>query len=171
MQYLKHTSALIIGVSFWSASPAVNAQSGAFVDPAAIDKAVLEFTGKPIGAAGGARTPVDRRLRLASCFSPLRLVLFGRRQDSIQVSCPDAGGWRIFVALTRAAAAPAAKALIAKGDRVTIAVEGRGFSVVQSGKALEAGGVGDWIKIAPPGKSETIRARVERPGRVVIPIE
>src|SRR6478609_6219167 len=47
------------------------ALAAGFADPAAIDRAVAAFTGAPIGTPGGARTPVDRRLRLAACNAGL----------------------------------------------------------------------------------------------------
>jgi flagella basal body P-ring formation protein FlgA len=146
------------------------AQNTPFIDPVSIEQAVAQFTGAVTGSAGGARGQIDRRLRLTRCTSPLDLRLYGTRQDSVAVSCPDPSGWRIFVPLVKAAAAPAAQELVGRGDIVSIAIEGRGFSVAQSGEALEGGAAGDWIRVKPPGKSEAIRARVERPGKVVIPM-
>ena len=152
-------------------SPALaTGQVAHFMDLALIDQAVVDFTGANIGAIGGARAPVDRRLRLSSCSTPRALIFYGRKQDSLQVSCPDAGSWSIFVTLTKAASAPKTQTLVAKGDRVSIAIEGRGFSVLQTGQALEGGAEGEWIRVVLPENGETIRARVERPGRVVIPL-
>lgn len=151
----------------------LNAQSAQFTDPAAIDREVERFTGAARGTPGGARAPVDRRLRLTRCGSYLSLSLYGAREDSVQVSCPDGAGWRIFVPLAKASATAAAaqsQQMVARGDRVSIAIEGRGFSIVQSGEAVEGGAAGDWIRVQPPGKTETVRARIERPGRVVIPL-
>lgn len=146
------------------------AQSQQFTDPGSIDQAVARFTGAATGDAGGARSQIDRRLRLARCRSPLDLELYGTRQDSVAVSCPDPAGWRIFVPLMKATLAAATRELIGRGDIVSIAIEGRGFSVAQTGEALEGGAAGDWIRVKPPGKTEAIRARVERPGKVVIPM-
>jgi flagella basal body P-ring formation protein FlgA len=50
-----------------------------------------------------------------------------------------------------------------------IAVRGRGFSVQQPGEAVEGGAVGDWIFVRTAPKAEALRARIERPGLVVIP--
>lgn len=146
------------------------AQNQEFTDPGSIDQAVARFTGAATGDAGGARSQIDRRLRLARCRSPLDLQLYGTRQDSVAVSCPDPAGWRIFVPLAKAAPAAATRELIGRGDIVSIAIEGRGFSVAQAGEALESGSAGDWIRVKPPGKAEAIRAKVERPGKVVIPM-
>lgn len=155
------------------AMPALAEGSGAFIDPAQIDRAVEQFTGAPIGVAGGAARPVDRRLRLAQCRSPLALGWHGTRQDAVRVECPDSGSWRIFVAIGGGGTAgPAARMapLVARGDAVSIVVRGPGFSVTQSGEALETGAQGEWIRVRPPGGSEPLRAQVARPGQVVIPL-
>ena len=148
-----------------SASPAL---AQAIVDPAAIDRAVAEFTGAPVGAAGGAALPVDRRLRLAACTSPLALGLYGQRHDAVLVQCPTAG-WRLYVPLKADPAAPAAAPAIMRGDAVTISLGGEGFAVSQPGEAMEAGPVGGWIKVRTQATGGTpLRARVIRPGLVGI---
>jgi flagella basal body P-ring formation protein FlgA len=155
------------------AAPASAQIAAGFVDPAEIDRAVERFTGAPIGVAGGAALPVDRRLRLAQCRAPLTLGWHGTRQNTVKVECPDQGSWRIFVALSNAgSAAPAQRAerLVARGDAVSIIVRGPGFSVTQTGEAMEAGGQGEWIRVKPPGSAEPLRARIERPGLVTIPL-
>ena len=58
--------------------------------------------------------------------------------------------------------------IVARGDLVSIVVEGPGFMVQQSGEAMEAGAQGEWIRVRPSGTRETLRARIEEPGRVVI---
>ncbi len=148
------------------ASPAL-AQS-AVADLAEIDRAVARFTGAPIGAPGGAAMPVDRRLRLAPCRAPLALGWYGPRRDTVEVSCPVAGGWRLYVPLAGVAQSAAAP-LVARGDAVTITVSGEGFAVSQPGEALEAGGEGEWIKVRGVNpKAPVLRARVLRPGLVGI---
>lgn len=156
------------------ATPAL-AQNG-FADHAAIDAAVERFTGAPAGVPGGAQTPVDRRMRLARCSTDLALGYHGNRFDTLSVSCPDRGSWRIFVALnvsgaaisTNGTRAVAAVEIIARGDLVSIVVEGPGFAVQQAGEALEGGAAGEWIRVRPSGTRETLRARVEEPGRVIV---
>lgn len=172
------TSCLAAGLACaFAASPAaLMAQSGAFTDLAAIDAQVQAFAGAPIGSDGGARGPVDRRLRLALCAAPLSLSWHGRRQDMVKVECGDGGGWRVFVpmlASTSAAVAaqPAVSAAsVERGQIITIALVGRGFTVTQQGEALEDGPVGAWIRVRPEGQRESVRARVDNPGRVVIPM-
>ncbi len=153
------------------AAPAIAASP---MDLAAIDRAVAQFTGAQVGQPGGAKLPVDRRLRLAACRSPLDLKWFGRNQRSVQVSCPSAG-WRIFVAVDAAPTvagrlSPQAEAPIVKrGESVSILVRGKGFTLTRQGSALEEGAEGQWIEVRPVGeKRKTLRAIVLRPGRVGI---
>lgn len=158
-----------------AAAPAAHAASGDFTDLGAIDRAVAQFTGAPIGVPGGAARPVDRRLRLEPCASPFALAWHGSRRDTVRVECPDAGGWRIFIPVAGAVAGPAGRpvrneAVVARGDMISVAVRGRSFTVMQTGEAMEKGAVGDWIRIKPEGDGEPVRAKVERPGLAVIPV-
>ncbi|MGB3470218.1 MAG: flagella basal body P-ring formation protein FlgA [Erythrobacter sp.] len=168
------------------ASP--NSAQTAIIDPAEIDLAVQAFTGAGIGETGGARAPSDRRLRLASCAQPLSTAWHGVRQSAVRVECRStisgAGPWKIFVA-TRPAAGPAngsaarasntggermaAGPVIKRGDPITVLVRGRGFSVQQSGEAMENGAIGEWIGIRTARNAKPVRARIERPGLAVIP--
>jgi flagellar basal body P-ring formation protein FlgA len=142
--------------------------------PAEIDRAITQFTGALPGEPGGARAPADPRLRLAACAAPLALDWHTAQRSSVKVECTAGPSpWRIFVAVMPPAAqgfadragAPAVK----RGDAVTIMVRGRGFSVQQPGEASEAGAVGEWIFVRTARKAEPLRARIERPGLVVIP--
>ncbi len=154
--------------------PTAAAQGRGFHDLVAIDAAIAAFTGAGIGVPGGANLPVDRRMRLAPCYSPLALSWYGNRQDNVLVQCPDVGGWRLFVAVSgnaRQGAAPMAPPAVARGEAVTIAVAGEGFSVTQSGEAMEAGAVGAWIRVRTSAKATPIRAQISRPGLVVVPVE
>ena len=147
------------------ASPALGQ---GIVDPAAIDRAVADFTGASLGTPGGAALAVDRRLRLAACTVPLTLGLYGQRHDAVLVQCPTAG-WRLYIPLKADPAAPALAPAIMRGDAVTIALGGEGFAVSQPGEALEAGPVGGWIKVRTLATGGTpLRARVIRPGLVGI---
>ncbi|MFM5924013.1 MAG: flagella basal body P-ring formation protein FlgA [Novosphingobium sp.] len=150
-----------------AASPAC-AQSP-LADLAAIDRAVEAFTGLPQGAPGGAALPVDRRLRLAACRQPLALTWYGIRRDTVQVSCPAAGGWKLFVPLAANAPGAPAAPIVMRGDAVSITVAGDGFAVSQPGEALEGGAAGEWIKVRGAGAgAPVLRARVLRPGVVGI---
>lgn len=148
------------------------AQASGLTDPAAIDRAVIAFTGAAIGQPGGARMAADPRLRLAACAAPLAISWHNPARSAVRVECPGPASWRIFVAINAAAGSSAsqrAEPAIKRGDALTIAVRGRGFSVQQSGEAMDSGTVGDWIFVRTARKAEPIRARIERPGLVIVP--
>lgn len=147
------------------------AAAAPFADLAAIDRQVAQFTGAPVGAEGGAQLPLDRRLRLRPCMAPLALSWRGARRDTVVAECPEAGGWRLFVPVRAGAQASSAPSAINRGDAVTIAVTGGGFSVSQPGEALEGGPVGGWIRVrGVNGKGQQMRAQVLRPGLVGVPL-
>lgn len=159
----------LIALAAAIAAPAA-AQSQGQADLAQIDRLVEGFTGQPVGTTGGARAPVDRRLRLAACAAPLALDWYGTPGKTVAVSCEGAGGWRIYVnILAPTQAAKSSAPVIARGETVTIAVRGRGFTVQRQGEAMEAGAEGDWIKVRTAPDAPPVRARIERPGLVVIP--
>lgn len=143
---------------------------GGITDPAEIDRAVIDFTGAEIGDVGGARMPADRRLRLAACAGPLDLSWYGRNRSSVAVSCPGPQSWRIYISTNAPQAQAAAERAVERGDPITVVVRGRGFSVQQSGEAMEHGAVGDWIAIRTERQGDPVRARIERPGLAIIPV-
>lgn len=154
---------------------AAPAQAQTVNDLAQIDRAVEAFTGAPIGAPGGAQQPVDRRLHLTRCAAPPALSWYGSRRDTVLVRCPDPGSWRIFVPLSAGATLEQAAPAVLRGEAVTIAVSGEGFSVAQAGEALEPGPVGAWIRVrtaqgGTQANAPAIRARVVRPGLVNVDI-
>ncbi|GAB5348424.1 flagella basal body P-ring formation protein FlgA [Alteriqipengyuania sp. 357] len=170
---LKFSALLALGLGALAA-PA-NANAGAPMDPAEIDRAVMQFTGAPIGHPGGARLPVDRRMRLNPCGVPLQLEWYGKHRDSVQVLCPDAG-WRIYVAVAQAPQ-PAEQAepgtgeiVVSRGETVSIIVAGGGFSLSRQAVALEEGAIGSWIKVRPTQdrKADPVSAQVVRPGQVAV---
>ena len=153
------------------AGPPLQAAPLAATNLALIDNAVAAFTGQPIGVPGGAAQPVDRRLRLAACSAPFALAWHGTAQTSVLVSCPDAGGWRVFVPVVQARQEAPAAVAVAKGEGVTITVAGDGFSVSQPGEAMDAGAVGTWIRVRTTAKADPVRARIVRPGLVELPMD
>ena len=166
------TAVLLVSLPLFAA--AANAQSGNvlpdnFTDPADIDEAVTDFTGVPIGEIGGARVPADRRLRLARCEVPLNVDWFGQTRSTLQVTCEGSESWRIFVATRPTPQTAQAAPIVTRGDPITIAVRGRGFTVQQIGEAMENGGVGDWIAIRTEREAAPIRAQIESAGIAVIP--
>lgn len=143
------------------------AAAAEFADPAEIDRAVAQFTGVDVGAPGGARSPVDRRLRLGRCAAPFALDWYGKGRDTVLVRCPDAGGWRIFVPLASGGSQQAGPDAVGRGEMVTISIHGRGFTLSRQGEALEGGAVGEWIRVrAVDKKADPLRAQVIRPGVV-----
>lgn len=151
-------------------SPDAQAQSRS-IDPGAIDRAVVAFTGAAIGQPGGPRVASDPRLQLAACDTPLDVNWHNPARMAVQVACAGPKPWRIFVAIAGVNAGQAAPAapVVKRGDALTIVVRGRGFSVQQPGEAMESGAVGDWIVVRTSRKAEPLRARIERPGLAVIP--
>jgi flagella basal body P-ring formation protein FlgA len=154
------------------------AASGGYADLDTIDREVAGFTGAEIGQSGGALTPVDRRLRLAPCGSPLALTWRTQNHESVVVQCGDPGSWRLFVPVKREpqlqGQASGGMPVINRGDGISIAVNGDGFSVAQPGEAMEAGAVGSWIRVRPINAkpdAEPMRAQVVRPGLVSLPLE
>lgn len=151
------------------------AAAGGYADLNAIDREVAGFTGAEIGQNGGAATPVDRRLRLRPCGSSLTLSWRTGTHDSVVVQCQDPGSWRLFVPVRKPvqAAGASAEPVITRGDAVSIAVTGEGFTVAQPGEAMEGGAIGAWIRVravnAKPGV-EPMRAQVVRPGLVSLPL-
>lgn len=171
---MRSAFAFITALATCASASAASAQAG-FYDLANVDRAVASFTGAGIGQPGGAALPVDRRMRLANCFGALVVSWYGTRQDNVLVQCPDPGGWRLFVAVagnnSRQGAAAAEPPAVARGEALTISVQGDGFTVSQSGEAMEAGPVGAWIRVKTSVKATPIRARIARPGLVVVPID
>ena len=125
-----------------------------------------------VGQPGGAKLPVDRRLRLSACESPLDLQWFGRDQRSVKVACPDAG-WRIYVAVDGARGNQSleqyGEPIVKRGENVSILVRGKGFILTRQGAAAEDGAQGEWIKVRVDGEgTDTLSAVVLRPGQVGI---
>lgn len=152
----------------------VAVDAAAFADLAAIDREVAAFTGNAQGQPGGAVLPVDRRLRLTACASPLVVGWHTTRHESVLVQCPDAMGWRVFVPVMSVQGAPAAAPAVMRGEAVTVSVQGDGFTVSQPGEAIEPGAVGAWIRVrmvkSGSAQGEAMRAQIVRPGLVQVPM-
>lgn len=152
---------------------AAGAVAGGFADLDSIDREVAGFTGAEIGQSGGALSPVDRRLRLRPCGSPLALSWRTQMHESVVVQCGDPGSWRLFVPVKRVAAEMGGAPVINRGDAISIAVTGDGFTVAQPGEAMEGGAVGAWIRVRPINakpNAEPMRAQVVRPGLTQLPL-
>lgn len=158
-----------------AAAPAL--AQATLADPAALDRVVEQFTGQPLGQPGGARAPVDRRMRLRACPAGPQASWHGAPGRTVVVACPEPGGWRVFVNLIPAGLAAsgvdapvAPRATIKRGESLTVAVTGRGFAIRRPAEALEAGAVGDWIAVRTTRDGEPLRARIVQPGLAEIPL-
>jgi flagella basal body P-ring formation protein FlgA len=163
---------LAAGLTYLWPHDAHAANMSPFADLAAIDAQVASFTGHATGQSGGASMPVDRRLRINACRSPVAVSWRAGRRDSVLVECPDPGSWRLFVPVRQAEAGAAGAVAIARGESVNIAVVGEGFSVSQAGEAMDSGSIGDWIRVRGlkngTAQGEPMRAQITRPGTVEV---
>jgi flagella basal body P-ring formation protein FlgA len=160
--------------------------AAAWQDTATLDRAVASFAGQPAGAEGGARTPVDPRLRLAAC-PMIALSWRTPAQDAVVVSCtgPD---WRIFVPVRRAAPVapvapvaptpgavgrvlPVARAepVIRRGDPVVIEADTEGFSVTRSGTAMADAAPGQHFAVRIDDQPRPVQAVAIEAGRAGLP--
>jgi flagellar basal body P-ring formation protein FlgA len=161
-----------------AATPAL-AQS--FQSTTLLDKAVAGFTGRGIGEDGGARTPIDSRLKLAAC--PMVTMNWrSAAHDSVVVACPDPE-WRIYVPIRIAAPAivppspltpppPAAAKpviVIKRGDPVSITAGDSGFSVTRDGIAVNDAAAGARVLIKVTDGKPPIQAIAVEPGKAMIP--
>jgi flagella basal body P-ring formation protein FlgA len=111
--------------------------------------------------------PVDRRLRLAQCPASLVLEWYGRGRDTVLGALSRSERLAaVRPAELRESEQGGAEA-ISRGDMVTISVHGAGFTLSRQGEALEAGAVGEWIRVRPSDKrGDALRAQILRPGVV-----
>ena len=159
------------------------ALAAGFQDTAGLDRAVMAFTGRPIGAEGGARTPVDPRLRLATCPT-IAMSWRTEAHDAVVITCsgPD---WRIFVPVLKpvaavtvrpttvaaVAAAPAAKAeiVIKRGDPVMIEAGSAGFSISRQGIAMGDAAAGARFMVKVEDTRTPVQAVAIEAGRATLP--
>lgn len=159
---------------------AAPAAASDFQSTAMLDTIVAQFTGKRLGEQGGARAPVDTRLKLAACAAP-QLEWRTDAKDAVVVRCMEPG-WRIFVAVNavpqprpvatagapaavRAAPAPKAENVIRRGDAVTIEVNAAGFSITREGVAMSDAPAGGRLTIKIDEKKAPVQAIAVEPGR------
>lgn len=159
------------------------AASLTFQDTAAIDRAVAAFTTRPIGAEGGARAPVDTRLRLATC-GMVALSWRTDAHDAVVVACADPA-WRVFVpviappraasaapAVMRAGAAapaPRAEPVIRRGDSVMIEAGSDGFSITREGVAMADAAPGGRVMVRVTDAARPVQAVAVEAGRATLP--
>lgn len=160
--------------------PLLLAGGAAFQDTAAVDRAVAAFTSHATGEAGGARTPVDTRLRLATC-PMVSLSWRTDAHDAVVVACsgPD---WRLFVPVIRVAGmTPAAATAVAqeaaaklapvikRGDPVMVEAGTDGFSVTREGIAMGDAAPGSRFLVKVDDAKGPVQAVATADGRAVLP--
>lgn len=150
-----------------------------FQDTASLDRAVSAFTGRGLGDEGGARTPVDPRLRLAACPT-VALSWRTEAHDAVVVSCsgPD---WRIYVPVRMAAGAAATRTqpafvapvkalpVIRRGDPVVIEAGSAGFAISREGVALGDALAGARFLVRVDDARQPVQAIAVAGGRATLP--
>jgi flagella basal body P-ring formation protein FlgA len=146
-----------------------------------LDAIVAQFTGRQVGELGGARAPVDTRLKLAQCAAP-QLEWRSEAKDAVLVRCM-APGWRVYVpvnaapqpkpvaAPAAARAAPAVKAepVIRRGDPITVEAGAAGFSITREGVAMNDAAPGARLLVKVDEKKQPIQAVALEQGRARLP--
>lgn len=179
----KFPKTALLGCALIGATPAA-AQN--FQSTEMLDTIVAQFTGKSIGDQGGARTAIDKRLKLAACAAP-QLEWRNDAKDAVVVRCMQPN-WRIFVpvdaapqpkaAIAATAAAPAAarpapaakaEIVIRRGDAVTVEVGAAGFSITREGVAMSDAPAGGRLTVKVDEKKPPIQAIAIEPGRAKLP--
>lgn len=146
------------------------ASPGGFEDIAKLEARVVAALDAGIGEAGGPVAPIDRRLKLARCPTPV--TIDPPALGAVALRCA-ALGWRIRVPQARASAGGSVQAqaqampLVRRGDPVEVRADGYAFSVVGSAIADEDGAAGARIRVRtdrtrPPVVAEVVDVGVVR---------
>lgn len=160
---------------------AAGATPGGFQSTEALDLLVERFAGAPIGAEGGARAAVDKRLKLAACDTP-QLSWRSPAEDAVVIRCQGPQQWRVFVAVNAlpkpaptviAAARPAApvkaEPVIKRGDPVMLEAGAAGFSITREGVAMADAVAGARVPVKVHDKRPPVAAIALEPGRARLP--
>lgn len=159
---------------------ALSGPTAAFQSTETLDQLVERFAGAPIGAEGGARAAVDKRLKLAACDAP-QLSWRSPAEDAVVIRCQGPQQWRVFVpvnALPKAAAPTAAtpapvaakvEFVIRRGDPVMLEAGAAGFSITREGLAMADAAVGGRVLVKTDDKRPPVAAIALAPGRAKLP--
>lgn len=140
-----------------------------FEDTAQLDRQVSDYLNAKVGEAGGARAPIDSKLKLKRC--PISVQISHTNRDSLMVSCPSSG-WRIFVPLGKGSSVRSRGSLdkeeivVRRNQPLTLVVKRPSFSISYSVIAQKNGRIGDYIPVRSSRKSKTLIARVSGNGQV-----
>lgn len=169
----KPTALTAIAVLAFANAPA---SASDFQDLDALDVAVAASMGAEIGQPGGARAPVDRRLKLKTC--PELPTVSGPVLGAAVVRCQSIG-WSIRVPLNlegraqrTGSATPSvreARDAVTRGQAVRLTVEGSGYSLSRTMIADRSGRIGDMISVRADRRAKPILARVTGVGEVTVP--
>ena len=157
------------------------APAATFQDGPALDRAVAAFTGRAIGEDGGARTPVDPRLRLAQC-PMVSLSWRTSAHDAVVANCTGPI-WRIYVPVRMAAgaiatpvAAPAAmtapikaEPVIRRNDPIVIEAGSAGFSISSEGVSMGDAAPGGRFMARVAGGKAPVQVVAVEAGRATLP--
>lgn len=148
------------------------ASAAGFQNIVQLDKIVSDTIGADIGEPGGARSQIDRRLRLGKC--PAVPTVEGPVFGAAIVRCAPLG-WRIRVPLVGEVAASNSgsadskrEMLIRRGQNVTLVYKGAGFSLSRQMIADENGAIGEMIAVRRDRRSPRILAEVSGNGQVIM---
>lgn len=168
---------MLLSLALAAAAPAA-AQD--FQSTQLLDAIVAQFTGKTLGEQGGARAPVDKRLKLQSCAAP-QIEWHSAAKDTVVVRCM-APAWRIFVPVNAApqpkaapmvAQVPAvpvkAAPVIRRGDPITVEAGSPGFSITRDGVAMGDAAAGARLLVRVDERKPPIQAVAIEPGRARLP--
>jgi flagella basal body P-ring formation protein FlgA len=158
---------------------ALSGPTATFQSTEALDQLVERFAGAPIGAEGGARAAVDKRLKLAACDAP-QLSWRSAAEDAVVIRCQGPQQWRVFVpvnalpkaAPTAAAPAPVAakpELVIRRGDPVMLEAGAPGFSITREGLAMADAAMGGRVLVKTDDKRPPVAAIALAPGRAKLP--
>lgn len=117
----------------------------------------LALLAAQIAAFAGAPPLLDSRLQLAECAAPV-VAWAGSAHAGVSVTCA-APVWRLYVPVG-VRGGPAAIPLVRRGDAVTIAAPGRGFSVSLDAVAEHDAAAGDTVRVRARGNGARLLARV-----------
>lgn len=169
-----------------SAALSAPAYASTFQDTKILDALVAAKLGNEIGEPGGARSPVDRRLKLAQC--PETPKVSDGVMDAAIVRC-ESLGWRVSVPINisnqnslvpaRAAAmqsyaasprySPAdSEIAIRRGEPVRLTIRKRGFSLSRMMIADRNGRIGEVIPVRADRREQPIMVRVTNMGEATL---
>jgi len=146
-----------------------------------LDTIVAQFTGMGVGEQGGARAPVDTRLKLQACAAP-QLEWRSETKDAVVVRCM-APAWKLYVpvnAVPQPKAAPLVTAempaspvrlapVIRRGDPITVEAGSTGFSITRDGIAMGDAAPGARLMVKVDEKKPPIQAVALESGRARLP--